>query len=133
MKEFWSKLKNFEREEFDSPDNEGSGDQMDKDFLKRLQKARSFAKTEFIISSGFRTPEHNEQVEGVKDSAHLKGLAADIRYNWSSERFKIITALLRAGFNRIGIYNQYVHVDFDQEKPANVMWMTGDSTSDEKF
>jgi len=120
-------MKYFKLSEFDSPDVVGSGEAMDMDFLSRVDQARSIAQIPFKITSGFRTQQYNEDLlaRGYKASAnssHLKGLAVDIACNDSSSRHKVITALMKAGLNRIGIADTFIHVDADTSKPANVIW-----------
>jgi zinc D-Ala-D-Ala carboxypeptidase len=120
-------MKYFTINEFDSPDAIGSGENMDKEFLSRVDQARSIAQIPFKITSGFRTQQYNEDLlaRGYKASAnssHMKGLAVDIACNDSSRRHKIITALMKAGLNRIGIADTFIHVDADTDKPANVIW-----------
>ena len=114
-------MRYFNYYEFDSPDVDGSGQMMDKDFLEMLDEARAIADLPFTINSGFRTPAHNEKV-GKKDSSHLKGCAADIKCNDSRRRFIILDALLQVGFSRIGIGQTFIHVDSDFEKAQNVIW-----------
>jgi len=121
------KMRNFNLKEFDSPDLSGSGLNMDKDFLSMLDNARDIAKTPFKITSGYRTKEHNIAIYkklGKKpiESSHLKGLACDIACSDSRARFLIINALLEAGFTRIGIANNFIHVDSDCEKSQDVIW-----------
>jgi uncharacterized protein YcbK (DUF882 family) len=120
-------MRNFNLKEFDSPDLSGSGLNMDKDFLSMLDNARDIAKTPFKITSGYRTKEHNIAIYkklGKKpiESSHLKGVACDIACSDSRARFLIINALLEAGFTRIGIANNFIHVDSDCEKSQNVIW-----------
>ena len=115
-------MKWFNYSEFDSPDDPGSGNNMDQDFLEMLDEARSRAGVPFMITSGFRTEEHNASVGGKRDSAHLQGCAADIVACTSRDRFLIVTALLEAGFDRIGIGEDFVHVDSSWDKPSNVVW-----------
>jgi zinc D-Ala-D-Ala carboxypeptidase len=121
------KMRNFNLKDFDSPDLSGSGLNMDKDFLSMLDNARDIAKTPFRITSGYRTKEHNIAIYkklGKKPikSSHLKGVACDIACNDSRARFLIINALLEAGFTRIGIASNFIHVDSDCEKSQNVIW-----------
>ena len=77
-------LNYFNFQEFDSPDEIGSGmptDQggkMNKEFLFKLDEARMLAGTPFKITSGYRTEAHNKKVGGVKGSSHTKGCAVDI-------------------------------------------------------
>lgn len=112
----------FSVDEFASPDLDGSGINMDKEFISKLDKARQYAAIPFKISSGYRTKEHNKNVGGVPDSAHTKGHAADIVCSAGVNRFIIVTALLEAGFNRIGIANSFIHVDDDPSKPKHCIW-----------
>ena len=114
-------MKYFKLSEFDSPDLVGSGEAMDRDFLSRLDQARSLCDIAFKITSGYRTEDHNRKVGGVSNSSHTKGLAADIACTNSSARHIIVTALLKVGLNRIGIADTFIHVDRDPSKVANVI------------
>jgi len=98
-------------------------------FLARLQDARHIAGIPFVITSGYRCPEHNSVVGGKTDSSHLKGIAADIRAHIASERFAIINGLIKAGFERFGIGRDFVHVDTDMSKPSRLIWIYEDSRS----
>lgn len=120
-------MKWFNYSEFDSPDEPGSGNLMDPDFLEMLDEARSRAGIPFVVTSGYRTDDYNEilRQSGYKtsvNSSHLKGCAADIAYQTPRDCFLIVTALLEAGFDRVGIGNGFVHCDTDWEKPGNVCW-----------
>jgi zinc D-Ala-D-Ala carboxypeptidase len=99
---------------------------MDMPFMKQLDIARNFSKVPFRISSGYRSEEHNRKVGGVKDSAHMKGLAVDIVADTSTKRHAVLTALLLAGFERIGIGKDFIHVDADTSKPGQVIWLYDD-------
>ena len=113
-------LKYFKLSEFD--DAPGTGKNMKKDFLKKLDKARELSGCSYVISSGFRSEETNKRVGGVPNSSHLKGLAVDISCKDSRSRFIIINALIKAGFNRIGIAKTFIHADIDESKSNNVIW-----------
>lgn len=118
-------LKYFDYSEFDSPDIEGSGKKyMNQRFLDKLDVARGIAGIPFIINSGYRSIEHNLAVGGIKNSSHLKGLAADIECDTDEDRYKITQALLKAGINRIGIKgsNGFIHCDIDPSKNKNRIW-----------
>lgn len=91
-----------------------------------LDAARSFAHVPFIITSGFRTEAENLAAGGVPGSAHTLGLGVDLRCEGSYTRFRMVTALLVAGFKRIGVYDKHIHVDIDGSLPQSVMW-TGTS------
>lgn len=100
---------------------------LDTELVAKLDWARSRAGIPFVITSGKRTQEENEQVAGVDASAHLKGFGVDLRCRNSQDRFKMIQALLLVGFNRIGIYEKdgHIHADIDKSLPQNVMWVEG--------
>ena len=121
-------LNYFNFQEFDSPDEIGSGmpteqgGKMNKEFLFKLDEARMMAGTPFRITSGYRTESHNKKVGGVKGSSHTKGCAVDIAVNSGLQRSAIVCALAKVGFTRIGIAKTFVHVDLDKEK-QNSIWL----------
>jgi uncharacterized protein YcbK (DUF882 family) len=115
-------VKYFNYEEFDSPDIQGSGQLMDSKLLKMLDKARDIYGKPIHITSGYRTEAHNRNVGGVSGSSHLKGLAADMACIASSDRYKLLCALIEVGFNRIGVAKSFIHVDVDKNKSKNVIW-----------
>ena len=90
--------------------------------VELLNLARGIAHTPFVITSGFRTPEHNMEIGGASNSAHLRGLAVDLRVTDSNTRFKIVSALLEIGFRRIVVYasDGHLHVDCDPTLPQDV-------------
>lgn len=112
----------FRYSEFDSPDIPDSGRNMQSSFLRMLNHARQIAGIPFKINSGFRSQEHNKKVGGTETSSHLTGHAADIHCTSSTYRYEIISALLQAGFNRIGIAETFIHVDNDPNKTQKVIW-----------
>ena len=113
-------LKYFKLSEFD--DAPGTGKNMKKEFLTKLDKARAIADVPFKITSGYRSKETNKRVGGVSTSSHLKGLAADISCKDSSTRQKIVSALIQAGFTRIGIADTFIHCDTDKDK-NDAIWL----------
>jgi len=113
-------LKYFKLSEFD--DAPGTGKNMKKQFLTKLDKARAIADVPFKITSGYRSKETNKRVGGVSTSSHLKGLAADISCKDSSTRQKIISGLIKAGFTRIGIADTFIHCDTDKDK-NDAIWL----------
>jgi len=113
-------LKYFKLSEFD--DAPGTGKNMKKEFLTKLDKARAIADVPFKITSGYRSKETNKRVKGVSTSSHLKGLAADISCKDSSTRQKIVNGLIQAGFTRIGIADTFIHCDTDKDK-NDAIWL----------
>jgi zinc D-Ala-D-Ala carboxypeptidase len=122
-------MKYFNYSEFDSPDVQGSGQMMDDKILMMLDQVRDKFDKPIHITSGFRTPQHNEDVGGKMPdengnggSSHLKGLAVDIFCNKSVDRFDLINCLLDVGFSRIGVADTFIHADIDPDKVQGVMW-----------
>jgi hypothetical protein len=102
---------------------------IDKHFYDRLDEAREKADIPFVITSGCRCEKHNKEVGGKPNSSHLfnrdadlLSKAVDIKVESSRERCIILQALIETGFNRIGIGKDFIHVDYDREKPQCVIW-----------
>lgn len=112
----------FEFNEFDSPDVKGSYEHMNVEFLNKIAYARKVSGCAFKITSGYRTPSHNEKVGGVPGSSHTVGRACDIYAPTSRQKFLVLSGLLEAGFNRIGVAKNFIHVDDDPSKSEDVIW-----------
>jgi len=122
MRPNWQAYPDFWREEFDSRDLPGSGDNMRAEFLDRLQRLRTRCGFSFHINSGFRTPEHNAKIGGKPNSAHLRGWAADIACEDARQRYAILEGAYALGFQRIGVYPTFIHLDTDPTLPQKVVW-----------
>ena len=94
---------------------------MEKDFLEKLDKLREACGFPFQITSGYRHPTEHP-IEAKKDvpGTHAQGIAADIKITNAVFRLKIVTEAIRLGFTGIGIANDFVHVDTRGTTP--VMW-----------
>lgn len=111
--------------------------------LRRLEDARDIVEKEwnakgkprivFSINSGYRTPYYNATLSGaVPNSSHTLGMAADISVkNYSEEQVDMmLEALRRAGFQRFGLYNTFIHVDVDDaNRPSPTVWGSGDHSN----
>jgi len=122
------KLRYFKLSEFDSPDKPGSGVLMEPEFLKMLDQARHYSGVPYRITSGYRTAEYHQSLteRGYKtsrNSAHLRGYAADIYARSNHARMMVLYGLIKAGFNRIGIARTFIHVDDDPSKKPDVSWL----------
>ena len=121
-------MRYFTIDEFDSPDKKGSGKKMDATLLSMLDEARHIAQIPFKINSAFRTEKYNKKLKKkgykvAKNSSHLKGLAVDIAVSDSRSRWKILSALMKVGFNRIGVGKTFLHVDISCKKSGYVTWV----------
>lgn len=124
-------LQYFDFDEFDSPDDAGSGlpvadgGKMCINFLHKLDKARDIAGVPFVINSAYRTAEHNQKVGGRVGSSHVKVpcKAVDISCRNSYTRTKILNALHAVGLGRRqGIDKVFIHVDDDTDK-EDAIWL----------
>lgn len=96
---------------------------LDAELLATADMARHFSRVPYIITSGLRTKEANSKLpDAVLDSAHLTGHAMDLFCDDSATRFAIINGLRQAGFVRIGIGPNFIHVDIDPTKPPEVFF-----------
>jgi zinc D-Ala-D-Ala carboxypeptidase len=96
------------------------------EFVDLLDRARRISGVPYLITSGKRTVEDNEQVGGAKESSHLLGVAVDLRCHDSVTRFKILKGLVAVGFCRIGIYQNHIHVDNALSFPQGVVWLSNE-------
>ena len=108
----------FSREEFDC--QETGENQMSPEFLNMLDILREEANFPFVITSGYRSPNHSIEAKKAKAGTHAQGIAADIRVNSGAERMVIIKAALVLGFTGIGVAETFVHLDIRKTTP--VVW-----------
>lgn len=97
---------------------------MNKQFLNKLNLARSYSNVKFVLSESWSSPESDKR-DGTKrrsTSSHYKGIAVDIEALSSREKFEIVTALFKAGFTRIGVGSNFIHADDDMSKVQYVIW-----------
>ena len=119
-------INHFQLSEFDCNCGKCSykGENMDIDFMIKLDRARELSGVPFKITSGARCLEHNKAIGGVPNSSHSNTPcnAADISTTDSRRRFKILGGLIKAGFTRIGIGKNFIHCDTDKLKSQQVCW-----------
>ena len=80
--------------------------------LQKLKGLRYKLAKPVIITSGFRCPDYNQKVSGVKGSYHLLGMAADI-YVPEISLNTLFSVAEEIGFNGIGFYpkRNILHLD----------------------
>ena len=96
---------------------------IDSSLLEVLDKIRELLDRPLITTSACRCPIHNRTEGGKENSAHVKGLAADLKVNGSKERFEVMEAALVFGIIRVGIAKTFIHIDIDSSKPQRVTWL----------
>lgn len=97
--------------------------------VRKLQEVRDVFGP-ISITSGVRCADHNRAIGGVDDSAHVPaqiddegvvGHAVDIVCIAAGNRFRLIGSA-GSRFKRIGMGENFVHLDTDTRKPQNVLF-----------
>jgi len=116
--------KNFHIDEFRSKDGAQTPEDVKYNLLElaqNLQILRDYLDEPIFINSGYRSPAHNKDVGGVKNSFHTKGMAADIRTKTYSpialaEMIEHLIAQGKIKQGGLGVYNSFVHYDIQGKK-----------------
>lgn len=93
---------------------------MDQDFLDKLDTLRGVCGFPFNINSGYRSVKHSKESSKPEPGTHTQGIAADIAVNGGRQRYVIVNNAVRLGFTGIGIAKTFIHVDA-RSGPA-MMW-----------
>ena len=111
-------MKYFSTSEFDCQHT--GENRMEQDFLSKLDALREACGFPFVITSGYRSPDH--PIEAVKEipGTHAQGIAADIKITNSAQRYTIIREALAHGFTGLGVAGDFIHVDTRGTVP--VIW-----------
>jgi zinc D-Ala-D-Ala carboxypeptidase len=84
----------------------------DKNFLAMVDKIRDKVGEPLVLNSAARCKKHNAAIGGAKNSAHVLGLAVDIKCTDSHLRYKIVSAAYAVGIKRIEWGTRsWVHID----------------------
>ncbi len=113
--------RHFNRGEFVCPCGCGA-DGISKDLVDNLEHARNSVGVPFVINSGIRCAKHNAEVGGKENSAHLRGLAADIACTDSHARYLMLQDFV-GRFKRIEVKDRWLHVDVDKTLPQEVVFV----------
>lgn len=86
---------------------------IDEYMIALLEMLRREINKPIIITSGYRTPEHNKKVGGAKYSYHIRGCAADIKVKGMTPE-EVAKALNKIAPNKscgIIVENSWTHFD----------------------
>lgn len=100
------------------------------DFVEKL--FRVWRVEPFMCSSAFRSVEYELSRSRSGKSSHCKGVAVDIICLDNLHRFRLVEAALNAGFTRIGISKNFVHLDSDSSKISQRIWTYDDNNKERK-
>lgn len=96
---------------------------MSPDLISSLERLELHLGRELVYNSGYRCPACNKNAGGSSNSAHLRGLAVDIRCVSSADLFELVENAIILGWRRIGIGKSFVHFDVDLTLPQDVIWL----------
>lgn len=91
--------------------------------LKRLDDMREKAGIPIVLTSAYRTPEEDIKKGRSGHSAHTLGCAFDIACITPRTRHILLKAAIDAGFGRIGIAKNFLHVDDSSSHTQCVTWL----------
>lgn len=114
--------KYFREGEFRQCDPPCDMEDMDVNFLKKLDEIREKAGIPLVLNCAYRSRQHDLSKGRSGNSAHTRGKAADVRCTTSANRFKIVAACLACGITRIGIGKTFIHIDNDGSLPQGVIF-----------
>lgn len=108
---------------------------LDRELVAMMDNGRHLSGIPWVITNGLRKSGDAASADpnAVKNSAHYRGLAADIRCRTTHEMFVMLKAMFAVGFKRIGVYVKidgtklipsHIHVDIDSTLPPEVAWHT---------
>lgn len=127
----WAVLAYFTANEFTHPDKMGY------EFMLWLDRVRARARVPMTVTSSSRTPEHNAEVHGAKDSAHVDVPCNSVDIgmrptpddpHWNLARGKIIFAAYELGGRRFGFYpNGSLHLDRTELIRPAAFWFAVDN------
>ena len=101
------------------------------DLMRRLQEMRDLLRGPLRITSGVRCRKHPESRKrptsshvpnDLGDGEGKVGHAVDIAAVGSRRRFRLLSAAVAVGFNRVGIGKSFIHLDNDSGKAQGVAW-----------
>lgn len=91
------------------------------EFVTALDALRYECGFPFVITSGYRSPNHSLEIKKTNGGGqHTTGCAADIAVSGGAQRFSIVSNALKLGFSGIGVAKTFIHVDIRQTTP--VIW-----------
>jgi uncharacterized protein YcbK (DUF882 family) len=115
----WANYPNFKKDEFDCKHT--GKNEMQPDFMTKLQAMRTEAGFPFRITSGYRDATHPVEAKKTAPGWHSRGRAADIACD-ANTAHRIVSLACKHGFTGIGVSQRagqprFVHVDTRDTAP----------------
>lgn len=96
-------------------------------FMDALQHVRRVVGIPMIVTSGWRSPEHNQAVSHTKsrEGPHPDSQAVDVAVS-RSDAFNVMRAAISTGFKGIGLKQhgdgRYLHIDMWHRRETGIVW-----------
>jgi zinc D-Ala-D-Ala carboxypeptidase len=108
----WAQYPNFSKKEFDCKHT--GANQMQPEFMARLQRLRIAYGKPMAISSGYRSPQHPVELRKSSPGAHSAGRACDVVAS-GRDAFRLIQLAIEHGFTGVGVQqkgaSRFIHLD----------------------
>lgn len=114
--------KYFNEKEFKECSPSCSLQDMKQSTMSKLDTAREIAGIPFVLNSAYRSSQHDRSKGRSGTGAHTLGRAVDIRCNTERNRFLVVSALIKAGFKRVGVYATFIHADDSETHTQQIIW-----------
>jgi|TARA_A100001515_G_scaffold137910_1_gene131000 zinc D-Ala-D-Ala carboxypeptidase len=112
-------FKYFTKEEFVC--KETGENEIEEELIFALDELREHCGFPFVITSGYRSPDHPIELKKKTPGTHAQGIAADIAVSSGLQRYIIVKNAIKLGFTGIGVAGGFVHVDI-RATDTPVMW-----------
>jgi len=91
--------------------------------LDKLQALRTRLGKPLVLTSAYRSPEHNRYVGGTKASKHMEGIAFDVRMD-NHDPHEFEAAARAVGFTGFGYYPRsgFMHIDTGPARSWGTPW-----------
>lgn len=118
----WDRYPNFSKAEFDCKHT--GLNEMQHEFMLRLQAIRTEYEKPMIITSGYRHPTHPVEARKLHSNGeHTTGNCADVACHNGADRYRLVTIALANGITRIGIAKTFLHLGIGGPGlPNRVIW-----------
>lgn len=109
---------------------DSDGSEMNEVLLEALDAIRTICNFPFIVTSGYRCPNHSEERRKSSPGAHARGLAVDIAVSGENAVTLLKTALNSGVFTGFGIKQagsgRFIHLDiaadWEFNAPRPTIW-----------
>jgi len=99
------------------------------DAMDKLQALRTALGVPLMLNSAYRSPEHNRNVGGARNSFHMRAMAFDVSMaNHDPAKFE--AAALAVGFTGFGFYQRsnFMHIDTGPDRYWGERWRAPKAT-----